>query len=187
MVTESRRRLNDFLVDAASLLKREGFRKTGLDWTRASGDAIQAINLQASPIWDFHVNIGVEWPTVYELVGWTPPQRFTAKYAPGNVRLEELTAVAYRGSGEALARALDQWALPWLERALDPRFVASYTSGHWRIALLLVAGDLEAARRTLEEDKRQLEATRDPVEREVLESSIAHSVAVIDRWQSRQL
>jgi hypothetical protein len=185
VVTESRRQLNEFLLESASVLKRAGFRKRGLDWTRQRGDAIQGINVQPSRGWGFHVNVGVGWPQVYELV-WERTPRYTAQYGPGNVRLDRLTGLPYRDSSEALALALETDALPWLERALDPHVVASNTNGQWSVALLLVAGDVEAAHEEVERVRRRLEAVTDPQGRDILENSVSSSLRVIDRWRKRQ-
>jgi hypothetical protein len=61
----------------SSLLKKEGFRKRGINYYRTDGDAVQVVTVQSSQ-WDhgdsgrFRVNFGVHFPAVAKVLDVAP-------------------------------------------------------------------------------------------------------------------
>lgn len=120
--------VNDIVkTGLAPMMKRHGFRKTGLTFTRRQGSVAHLLNLQLSQ-WNlgidgrFYVNAGVMFDDMRRLRGWEPPERPTYPDCDFMVRWERL-GEGLPPSIEVGADSDDAALAAWLATQVETVFV----------------------------------------------------------------
>ncbi len=153
-------------------LKPLGFRRAGRTFRRTLRECIQVVNVQSSRWNDaregqFTLNLGVYFPAAHA------EMRDLLRWSPGTAGPTEPECTVRRRIGRLLPSNLDKWwtvrpaepsdrvveevrallrdpALPWVERVSTLAGARAEADGGPAIALSLLLGDLEAARRLAE-------------------------------------
>lgn len=156
----------------ASLMKREGFKKSGRDFSKTDSESVAILNVQASQSnfganGKFTINLGRYFPSVAQVVGGPQPQgvpkeyhstirRRIGQFLPGN--LDQWWSVAPETDtaklGAEVARVVEEVGLPWFRRVHDLPSLQTELGGFPSIELasvLLLLGDKDRAEGCLRE------------------------------------
>jgi uncharacterized protein DUF4304 len=194
----------------APSLKQAGFRRTGMNFFRQHGEAVQTVNVQSSR-WNsdasgsFTINVGVDFAEVAQLMpGFMPMPSFPKEYCCIlRIRVGEIMParkdcwweVAENTNAEALAAELvtvwTSYIVPWLDAYSTVSALASKpNAGEWRnpymrAAAHIVAGDRTRAAQYVEAEINRI--NEDPDANHQANAKLqAERLAQLPEWATKQ-